>query len=58
MFSAKEVDKVFSNYEVNLLNQVVKSSGKLIIRMYLMGACANRGMSNQDVLSEDLESVP
>ena len=54
--SAEEVDKFFSNYEGKLLGQMVKSLGKSIIRMYLMGACATLGMSNQDVLSEDLES--
>ena len=34
-----------------LLGQMVKSLGKSIIRMYLMGACATLGMSNQDVLN-------
>ena len=29
-----------------------------IINMYSMGACAALGISNQDVLSEDLESNP
>ena len=42
----------------NLLGQMVKSLEKSIIWMYLMGACAILGMSNQDVLSEDLESDP
>ena len=35
---------------------MVKSLGKSIINMYLMGACAALGISNQDALSEDLES--
>ena len=50
------MDKFFSNYEGKLLGQMVKSLVKSIIRMYLMGACATLGMSNQDVLSEDLVS--
>ena len=53
---ADEVDKLSSNYEAKLLVQIVKSLGKSIIRMYLMGACATLEMSNQDALSEDLES--
>ena len=36
----------------------MKSLGKSIINMYLMGACAALGISNQDALSEDLESDP
>ena len=56
--NAKEVDKLFSHYEVKLSGQMVKFLGKLMIRMYLMGACATSGMSNQDVLSKDLESDP
>ena len=36
--SKKEVDKPFSNYEVKLLGQMVKSSGRSIINMYSMGA--------------------
>ena len=35
---------------------MVKSLGKLIINMYLIGACAALGISNQDALSEDLEN--
>ena len=31
--STKEVDKLFSNYQVKLLGQMVKSLGKSIIRM-------------------------
>ena len=53
---AEEVDKLFSNYEGKLWSQMVKSFGKSAIKMYLMGACAVLGMSNQDVLREDLES--
>ena len=56
--STEEVDKHFRNYEVKLLGQMVKSLVKSIIRMYSMGACAVLGMSNQDVLSDDLESDP
>ena len=37
---------------------MVKSLGKSIINMYSMGACAALGISNQDALSEDLESDP
>ena len=51
-------DKLFSNYEAKLSGQMVQSLGKSIIKMYSMGACAVLGMSNQDVLSEDLESDP
>ena len=35
---------------------MVKSSGKSIINMYSMRACAALGISNQDALSEDLEN--
>ena len=52
------MDKLFSNYEEKLSGQMVKSSGKSVIRMYLIGACAALRMSNQDALSEDLESDP
>ena len=37
---------------------MVKSLSKSIIKMYSMGACAVLGMTNQDALSEDLESDP
>ena len=37
---------------------MVKSLGKSIINMYLMGACAALGISDQDALSEDLENDP
>ena len=55
---AEEVDELFNNYEAKLSGQMVKSLGKSIVRMYSMGSCAVFGMSNQDVLSEDLESGP
>ena len=35
---------------------MVKSLGCSIINMYLMGACAALGITNQDALSEDLEN--
>ena len=54
----KWIDKLFNNYEAKLSGQMVKSLGKLIINMYSMGACAALGISNQDALSEDLESDP
>ena len=56
--SEKEVRKLFNNYEAKLSSQMVKSLGKSIINMYSMGACAALGISNQDVLSEDLEHDP
>ena len=56
--SNEEVDKLFNNYGAKLSGQMVKSLGKLIINMYSMGACAALGISNQDALSEDLESDP
>ena len=37
---------------------MVKSLGHSIINMYLMGACAALGITNQDALSEDLENDP
>ena len=52
------MDKLFNNYEAKLSGQIVKSLGKSIINMYSMGACAALGISNQDALSEDLESDP
>ena len=54
--TVEEVDKLFSNYKAKLSGQMVKSLGKSIIRMHLMGACAVLEMTNQDVLNEDLES--
>ena len=56
--SAEEVHKLFSIYKAKLSGQMVKSLGKSIIRMYSMGACAVLGITNQDALSEDLESDP
>ena len=56
--SDEEVDKLFNNYEAKLSGQMVKSPGKSIINMYSIGACAALGISNQDALSEDLESDP
>ena len=52
------MDKLFNNYEAKLPGHMVKSLGKSIINMYSMGACAALGISNQDVLSEDLENDP
>ena len=54
--SDEEVEKLFNNYEAKLSGQMVKSLGHSIINMYSMGACAVLGISNQDVLSEDLEN--
>ena len=54
--SEEEVEKLFNNYEAKLSGQMVKSLGRSIINMYLMGACAVPGISNQDALSEDLEN--
>ena len=56
--SDKEVDKLFGSYEAKLSGQMVKYLGKSIINMYAMGAYAVLGISNQDVLSEDLENDP
>ena len=50
----EEVEKLFNNYEAKLSGQMVNSLGRSIINMYLMGACAALGISNQDALSEDL----
>ena len=54
----EEVEKLFNNYEAKLSGQMVKSSGRSIINMYSMGACALLGISNQDASSEDLENDP
>ena len=56
--SKEEVEKLFNNYETQLLGQMVKSLGCSILNMYSMGACAVLGISNQDALSEDLENDP
>ena len=44
----EEVEKLFNNYEAKLSGQMVKLLGHSIINMYLMGACAALGISNQD----------
>ena len=54
--SKGEVEKLFNNYEAKLSGQMVKSLGRSTINMYLMGACAVLGISDQDALSEDLEN--
>ena len=54
----EEVEKLFNNYEAKLSGQMVKSLGCSIINMYSIGACAVLGITNQDALSEDLESDP
>ena len=56
--SDEEMEKPFNNCEAKLSGQMVKSLGCSIINMYSMGACAVPGISNQDALSEDLESDP
>ena len=56
--SEEEVEKCFNNYEAKLLGQMVHSLGHSVINMYLMGACAALGITNQDALSEDLENDP
>ena len=58
ILSKEEVEKLLNNYEAKFSGQIVKSLGKSIINMYLMGACAALGISNQDALSEDLENDP
>ena len=50
--SEEEVEKLFNNYEAKLSGQMVHLLGCSIIKMYLMGACASLGISNQDALSE------
>ena len=52
----EEVEKCFNNYEAKLCGQMVKSLGRSVIKMYLMGACAVLGMRSQD--AEDLEINP
>ena len=56
--SEEEVDRLFNDYEANLSGQMAKSLGKSIINMYSMGACAALGISNQDALSEEIETDP
>ena len=50
------MEKLINNYEAKFSGQMVKSSGKSIINIYLMGACAVLGITN--ALSEDLENDP
>ena len=52
------MDKLFNNYKAKLSGQMVKSLGKSIINTYSLEACAALRISNQHVLSEDLESDP
>ena len=54
----EEVEKLFNNYKAKLSGQMVKSLGHSIIYIYSMGACAVLGLSNEDALSENLESDP
>ena len=56
--SNEEIDKLFNNYTAKLSGQMVKSLRHSVINMYSMGACVVLGISNQDALSEDLESDP
>ena len=56
--SKEKVEKLFNNYKAKLSGQMVKSLGKSIINMYLMGACVVLGITNQEALSEDLENDP
>ena len=52
----EEVEKFFTNYEAKFSGQMVKLLSKSIINMYSMGACSALGITNQDALSEDVES--
>ena len=52
------MEKLFNNYNAKLSGQMVKLLRRSIINMYSMGACAALEISNQDTLSEDLESDP
>ena len=54
----EEVEKLFNNYEAKLSGQMVKLLGCSIINMYSIRACSALGLTNQDVLSEDLENDP
>ena len=56
--SEEVVEKLFNNYEAKLSGQMVKSLGRSIINLHLMGAYAVLGITNQDALSEDLENDP
>ena len=55
--SEEEEEKLFNNYEAKLSGQVVKSLGSSIINMYSMGACSALGITNQEALSKDLETI-
>ena len=52
----EEVEKLFNNYEAKLSGKMVCWLGRSVIDMYSMGPCAVLGISNQEALSEDLES--
>ena len=54
----EEVEKLFNSYEAKLSGQMVESLGCSIINMYSMGACSVPGITNQEVLSKDLENDP
>ena len=56
--SEEEVKKLFNKYEAKLSGQMVRSLGKSIINVYSMGACSALGITNQEILSEDLENDP
>ena len=56
--SEEEVGKLFNNYEAKLSGQMVYLLGCSIINIYSIGVCAALGISDQDVLSEDLENDP
>ena len=56
--SPQETERLFGMYEAKLSGQMVKSLGKSIIHMYLMGAWAMLGINNQDELSNDLGNDP
>ena len=55
---SEEVEKLFNNYKAKLSGQMVRLLGRSIINIYLVGACAVLGITNQDALSEDLENDP
>ena len=50
--SPQETEKLFAMYEAKLSSQMVKSLGKSIIHMYLMGACAMLGINNQACIKQ------
>ena len=52
------MEKLFNNYEAKLSGQMVKLLGRSIINIFSLGAFAALGISNQDVLSENLENDP